>query len=553
MKKTKLFTVCCILFAVLLGGFFRFYNLDWDRGQMFHPDERNVAAAVSRLRFFSQLNPHFFAYGSLPIYLYRAVGDFLVWLEKNQEWVYHWGHIDLIGRFFSALFSTLTIFLVYRLGKKVFAPGVGLLAAFFCALAVGLIQTAHYAVTESYLAFFVVLLTLLSFSFYQNPSSKTVAILGAVAGLALSSKMAALSFLVIPGFAFLFVAHQKPSFWPKLKTLFSYFFLFFLFSVFFFLLTSPYVFLDYKHFRESMVYESGVATGSLSVPYTLQFDKTIPYLFQIKNLFWTLGPFLAPLGVLGALYLLLLAFRNWRLFLLIVFPFVYFAITGWWHTKFLRYMVPLLPFLALFAAKFLLDLKKLFLPSKLLLITYYSLLGFTLVGTLTWSLAFLSIYQKEFTRILASKWIYQNIPPGAKIYTEHWDDGLPLELPPHHPSQYQSEQLTIYEPDNQQKLNYFATKLAQGDYLVLCTRRLWGTLIHRQDKYPLTSKYYKMLFNGSLDYTMVAKFSSSPRFFRWEINDDGAEETFQVYDHPTVLIFKNNHRLNSGDYQNLLR
>ena len=62
----KFYTLSFISCLIFLAGIFRFYNLNWDLGNYFHPDERNIANAVSQIYFFSQLNPHFFAYGVFP-------------------------------------------------------------------------------------------------------------------------------------------------------------------------------------------------------------------------------------------------------------------------------------------------------------------------------------------------------------------------------------------------------------------------------------------------------------------------------------------------------
>jgi hypothetical protein len=37
----------------------------------------------------------------------------------------------------------------------------------------------------------------------------------------------------------------------------------------------------------------------------------------------------------------------------------------------------------------------------------------------------------------------------------------------------------------------------------------------------------------------VGTFTSYPQLFGFAVNDDSAEETIQVYDHPTVRIFQN--------------
>jgi hypothetical protein len=167
-------------------------------------------------------------------------------------------------------------------------------------------------------------------------------------------------------------------------------------------------------------------------------------------------------------------------------------------------------------------------------------IAIVLFGTVIWALAFFTIYTKPQTRIAASNWMYRNIPTGSKILTEHWDDGLPVNLGQSFvPERFTSEQLTIYDTDNDQKKIYYATKLSSADYIVINSRRLYGTLIHMQDTYPLTSFYYKQLFAGNLGYKKVGEFTSYPTFMHIQINDDASEETFQVYDHPKVLIFQN--------------
>jgi hypothetical protein len=60
------------------------------------------------------------------------------------------------------------------------------------------------------------------------------------------------------------------------------------------------------------------------------------------------------------------------------------------------------------------------------------------------------------------------------------------------------------------------------------------------------------LFAGELGYTEVATFASPPRLGPLVWNDDGAEETFQVFDHPTVRVFRNEGRLSEGELRRLL-
>jgi hypothetical protein len=298
---------------------------------------------------------------------------------------------------------------------------------------------------------------------------------------------------------------------------------------------------------ESMKYESGVVTGKLLVPYTLQFTNTFSYLFQLKNLFWQFGP-AAVLGILGTIWLffILRDKKEKKMIVFLIFPVAYFLYVGSWHTKFIRYMVPLLPFFGISAAYFLSKMRGFSIRLE-------KVLTFTIIfSSIVWGLAFFSIYLRPQTRITASEWIYQNIPSGSKIYTEHWDDGLPVNLPKSNRGKYEIEELTIYEPDNSQKIDYFSEKLPKGNYVILSSRRLWGTFINLEEKYPITSRYYKLLFSGKLGYQKVAEFSSYPKVLGIQINDDSSEETFQVFDHPTIYIFKNTKFLSSEEIKSFL-
>ena len=57
-------------------------------------------------------------------------------------------------------------------------------------------------------------------------------------------------------------------------------------------------------------------------------------------------------------------------------------------------------------------------------------------------------------------------------------------------------------------------------------------------------KFYADLFSNKLNYKKVAEFVSYPKLeignWKLEIRDDVADESFTVYDHPKVLIFKKN-------------
>ncbi|MBI4028991.1 MAG: glycosyltransferase family 39 protein [Candidatus Blackburnbacteria bacterium] len=528
-RKTFTYDYLAIALLTLVGSFLRLYNLNWDQGNYFHPDERNIASAVARLHFFNQLDPQFFAYGGFSIYLIRVLGELIARITSNNLWLTDWGHINLIARFISAFSATLLIPTVYSLAKEVFDKKTGLTASFLVVFLPSLIQTAHFGVTESLLAFLITMLVAVCIS-GANRKLKIAAMAGTIYGIALATKTSAISFFTpILLASFTPIKTQK---FGQLRFLVTTVFVAFLLLVIF----SPYTFLNWNKFYESMNYESGVVTGKFKVVYVLQFEKTTPYLFQLKNLFWQMG-LTAGLGVMGIIILALFALKNkdFKKLIFLSFPITYFAYVGSWYTKFVRYMVPILPFLCLTAAWLLVVICRKYKFLGKTLITFF------LLTTAFWGLAFFSIYTRSQTRIVASQWIYENIPEGAKILGEHWDDGLPLPLPDNNPSYYSIEQLTIYEPDSSDKIDYYADRLNTADYIIINSRRLYGTLINLPEKYPITSRYYQFLFSDQLGYKKVAEFSSYPQLFGLKIDDDKSEETFQVYDHPKVIIFSNQH------------
>lgn len=506
-----------LVFIIFVGIALRFTNVNWDSFQAFHPDERNISWAVTRIHFFDQLNPKFFAYGGLPIYLYRALGEGVVFFTKDQSWLLDWGKIAVIGRYVSATLSSLSILLIYLVGSLYFSRAAGLTSAAFLAFSPWAIREAHFETTETMLVFF--LLLLLYFA-----KTKKIILLGIIWGLGVATKTTSLLFGVIP----FFTSFKK---FPIVVTV----------AVAMVLLFSPYTVLDFAHFKESMQYETGVALGTLPVPYTLQFRSTIPYLYQFQTMLWQAGP-LMFVGVVG-LFLMLFRKKDW---LFLIFPILYFGWVGTWFAKFDRYNNLFLPFVTIAAAWLMVIIFK---KNWIIGLFVYLIIG---LFHLWWGLANWTIYLRPQTRIAGSRWMYEHIPQTAMVYTEHWNDGMPVTVPGVANINFKRDLLAVYEPDNTEKLNYYGEKLSIGDFIILSTRRIWATMPRLKDKYPITSKFYEKLLNGELGYKEVARFTSYPSLFGIEINDDTSEESVQVFDHPTVLIFQNTEKLSKTEIEKRL-
>ncbi len=539
-----------VIIIVLIGGLCRFYNLNWDDGYNYHPDEMNITAAVSRIVIPGQMDPGFFAYNGFPIYVYRATAEILSRITSDTSWVQEWSQITLIGRFISAFLSTLSIYLIYWIGKNVISKNAALLAAYLTTVTVGLIQTAHYGVTESMLIFFMLILIVCAIRIGKEKKmfSRHWYAMALVSGLAIGTKTSALSFLIIPLVTWAILFYREKSIALFLRGV-SFCVVTFTLCV----IVSPYSFLNFSAFSASMKYESEVVWGTLQVPYTLQFQHTLPYWFFFKNLHWHAGPIIPTMGCMGMIWWLLVIIRTRReainVLPLLLFGILYWGYVGGWYAKFIRYMVPLIPILTL-STCWLFDKLLNYLKARPLTVT---LLLFTLITTTAWAGSFMFIYNAPSTRTAASQWIYTHIPENSVILTEHWDYRVPVHLMNNIRPPFQHALMRNFDPDTDKKVMDMSITLERGDYLILASRRLSGTIGKAYDKYPFTSRYYEKLFDGILGYTLIQTFSSYPTFWGLEINDDGAEETFQVFDHPVVHIFKNSEHLPASHLVKILR
>ena len=110
VKKVVSWRVLALFGLAVLGLALRLYGLNWDQGNNFHPDERQILFRIMTLswptsvtQFFdpvnSPLNPHFFAYGSFPLYLLASLGNILSHFSPNIATM---TGLTLLGRILSA-------------------------------------------------------------------------------------------------------------------------------------------------------------------------------------------------------------------------------------------------------------------------------------------------------------------------------------------------------------------------------------------------------------------------------------------------------------------
>jgi hypothetical protein len=569
-----------LLLALILtaGAALRLYGLNWDGGHWLHPDERQVyfvalglawpSSLSQALSPDSPLNPQFFAYGSLPFYVLKS---FSVVLSLLLPVLRDSDNLHLAGRPLAVLFDVGTIYLTYRLARTLLPrPTKGqlnagaLFAAGLVALAVVHLQLAHFYTVDPLLTFFVMLTLFLAAVTAEDGGRWTRAALGIAYGSALATKISAAPLL----FPILFAYYQRarkrvPSHKSRTERfvdLLPPLALTIVLAILTFVAIQPYALIDWPTFLDHTIRESQIASGSLDVPYTRQYAGTLPYLYSMwQTALWGLA---LPVGLVAWLSLAASLVRWLRRgtkadALLLAWALPYLAITGLLYTRYLRYMQPLVPTLCILIALLSADIKRASSQQKLVVNAGQGLL---ILVSAFYALAFLTIYALPHSWLTASEWMYTQAPQASTLVVEEWDAALPLPLTvdgqPRRIEEFDVRTLPLYgEPDDEAKWQDIAADLAASDYVILASRRLYGSIPRSPDRYPLATRYYDRLFAGDLGFELAGEFSRGPSWLnpRIEPLPDPVpswlqpDESFVVYDHPRTLVYGNADRLNATE------
>lgn len=653
---------------LLVAAVFRFTGIDWDNYNHYHPDERYitwVATTIERPSSWqtalspqqSTINPFYwppnaasegievlqdtprdFAYGHVPLYLGVLATRLLEWVSPRllplfpADWLLtqdilngaeliEFRHLTAVSRALTALVDTGTVWLTYLLGRRLFSPAVGLLAAAFLAVNVMHIQLAHFFISDPYQTFFTVTAVLFlilshrehrekregerngeNHSLFTDRLTTVYWLLASVSiGLAIGSKFSAI-LLVLP---LALAAWQIGGRWERwLGTAV-------LTAALTFFLTNPFAVLDFSCevntpttqigpvtvpainwgscYLENIVTQGAMVRGSSDVAFTRQYLGTLSYLYFVEmQLRWGMG---WPLGLLafgGFGRAIWQAAKQWHTkivnrksqienLLLLAWVIPAFLTTGGFLVKFMRYLQPITPFLVLWAAAWLFSWRRVWLR--------WFVGTAVLLSTALYAISFINIYQQPHPWIAASEWLFTNVAPGTLVLSEQWDDSLPstmrLDGELRRRSEYPNAELTWLSgadlADNEEKLADNLELLASADYLTILSNRIYGVVPRLPERYPLSSQYHQLLFDGELGYEPVYVVGRFPTLFGWQLRPDTfgwpnlrpptlvqdyltaqpgfnlgrTDESFIVYDQPLTIIFENVERKTAVELQAL--
>ena len=411
LSTASLSTAVALSIILALAAALRFWG--WDYGlphPRARPDEEFVLESVFQMFAQGRPVPLTFAYPHLPIYIdvlvmhiYFKVGELLGNYDRTMDMlvdivVLRPGLHYRIARAVSLVAGVATVAATYFLGKVSFGKrSVGLLAALLVSTSLLHVITSRFATVDCMMALFVTLALVFAVKAAQDGRVSSFAIAGAFVGLAGSSKyngvFVCLS-LVAPVAIALFSSRREDR-----CALVSKLTLAGLCACLAFALTSPYAVLRYRevqtaltHLRGNLGAGSGVALFSHlrdTFPIGLGWPFYLTALVGVARGLWYRRP--AEIAMLG-----------------FAIPFLA-SMTGVTLT-FPRYVVPIVPVMAVLSAELVLTLL-----ARSRLVVSISAVCILVAPGLASSVRFDQLASRTDTRVLTIEWLGENLPPRSGI------------------------------------------------------------------------------------------------------------------------------------------
>jgi hypothetical protein len=366
-----------------------------------------------------ELNPHFFNYPSFHFYLLTALygayylagsavglfagkADFLrTFLGDPSAWY-------LLGRYFTASLGAVSLVPAFLIGRQLGGPRTGFVGAFFLCLAFLHTRDSHFLTVDIPATTHLLFGALFAVRYAKSESIRDLVTAALFMGLSASTKYNA---IVLGGPILLIsVLSRRPVYcqWRRAGWVATI-------LVVAFLSTSPYVVLDYQRFLQDIAFER----NHFSAGHHGGLDLGVGWAYHLTS---TL-----PVGLGWPLFAAAAVGLGWQLLCgrvedraLACGVLTYFAVAGSGRSVFMRYALPLVPFLCVAGARVLAVATERIRWPWLCLVAGV-LAAPTALSTLSHNL----IIERQDTRLEAAAWIETNIPGKSKIALVGSDYGYP--------------------------------------------------------------------------------------------------------------------------------
>jgi len=506
--------VLLIIFAS--GAYLRFYGLNFGLPANFHPDEVPKVNAIMRMVAQGDLDPKYFLHPSLLLYSSYLVNTIFHLFDGTTigSWIVElagggasgagvWRETAfLAGRTVSATAGSLSIILIFLVGRRLFSSFVGLMAAGILAVTPLHVACSRYMKEDALLVALILTTIAILLRAVQENRRWLVFLASFIAGCSAATKYSGLLSVVIVGAApWLRSRSWRPDFEFMKVTILAL-----PLAVLGFVICTPYSILtsekfikDFNSERNHMRRGHTTAVDAWSQLWTYHFSRSIK-----PGLTWFVG-LLATLGCGILIYK-----RRIEGLFLVGLVLVFYLPAEYVKAKPApqpeRYILPCLPFLALAAAA---ALRSLWTTKLKVLVPIAAVLAIMLPGMRSIHLA------RELpndTRLQAAQWMRENLPAGSRVMVD-WK--------PYGPRFWKNEFEILYPMRSTilETLSVNRLKVAPADYLILSS-----LFFDRYFSEPNTPTALRGKFRDLFEQVPTLKTFS-------------AEHGTYGFNNPTIMIF----------------
>jgi 4-amino-4-deoxy-L-arabinose transferase-like glycosyltransferase len=401
---------------LVLAAAVRFYGLRFGMPHVWARPDELVVCDIAQRFLTGDLNPHFWAYPTLFMYLLAALdygfylfGRSVGWFRSLEHFVSSW-HVEwtpffMIARIVSATAGAATVVVVHRLSARLFDRVTAGVAALFLALAFLHVRDSHFGVTDVTMTFCVALSFFWLVRGVLEDRTSLFALAGAVAGAGASIKYNVV-LMAAPLAAAVFVSARGR--WRLAAIRVAWFGLLFVIA---FVAGSPYSVI------EPQLFLTGLLSESKHVALSHGIDVGHGGLYHIVfSLRYGLGVPLLAAGIGGLVWL----FRfDWRKAVLVAsFPVVHYLLLAPTRTVFVRYTIPLVPFLCVSAAGVTVATARA-IARRFRIPAAPAAIGIALLVLAPSAVSVAQIdrlFAATDSRLVLADWIRANVRPGSSVY-----------------------------------------------------------------------------------------------------------------------------------------
>jgi len=532
--------------VLICAALIRCIGLDYSVPYHFHIDEHLMLTSSARLAtdpVGAVHDSYFFNYGSvtrMPIAVFLAALNGVGSLNFESPRQIHF--LYLAARSQSVLYGTLTVLLVMILAYRIGGTYMSLIAGLFLAFSPLHLRDSHFFTADIPVSFWITATLWATMILWNRQTFISTVLAGTCAGLSLATKLNAAPALIPLFIVLLVLRRSKVIVHVTLGFIFG------------FMIGNWPVFLHPGNFVDSIRLLSTWAAGTQVRQPDLQFVGTMPWLFWITNLlFFGAGPVLFFSGLVGVFLIPSLRSRVNDRNLLMIMGISYFIVMGASFQKFMRFTLPLHPFLAITAAGTVTYVWNHIKWSR------YPVVALLAIHLL-YGAAYGFVFARPDPRIQAGGELSTLIPEGTTVLLEtthsnpplieadrnkgFWESYLP-ELGHCTIHRHGSLDLLYIDPYRHLYNESYSTNerwmclmsaVDQADLIIIGPRYRDQYLKH-SETFPALARFYNYLDTGLLDFELIKKYENKPKLGPFTINDESSELTFRLFDRPYIRVY----------------